>query len=86
MENSRNRRVQYLTIGCMATPRSIIGTNLRAIGRRPHIDQARLEREGFNKLKRVYEDECTERDYIAISLIGEVIKRLSKGKLHYCRI
>ena len=62
MGNSRNKRVQYVTVGCMAIPRSIIGTNLRAIGRRLHIDQARLKTEGYNKLKRIYEDEYTERE------------------------
>ena len=61
-----------LTIGCMATPRSIIETNLRTIGCKLHIDQANRKTEGYNKLKRIYEDECTERDNVALSLIGEL--------------
>jgi hypothetical protein len=73
MEQSDNVRVRYLTHVCAATPRSIIGSNLRIVCKRLHLeDLIQLKAHGSRLLRQAYLSECTEEDHIAMSLIQEL--------------
>ncbi len=54
MEISDNVHVKYFTCCSMASPRSIIGTNLDIIGRRLHLNQSSLKAKGIGLLKNMY--------------------------------
>ncbi len=54
MEISDNEWVRYLTCCSMASPRSIIGTNLNIIGRRLHLNQSSSKAKGIGLLKNIY--------------------------------
>ncbi len=74
MEHSKNSsRVCFLTKFSISTPRSIIGSNLRRVKKRLHINNlATLMDEGCKKLREAYISECVEEDYITLSLIREL--------------
>ncbi len=68
MEHSENDRVNYLTHLCMPSARSIIGSNLRIVGKRLNIyDKRKLLDEGSQLLRQAYINKCTEEDYMALS-------------------
>ncbi len=71
MEHSENARVIYLiTYIYMSSARSIIGSNFRIVGKRHHVDDKRkLLDEGRQLLRKAYINECTEEDYMVLSLI-----------------
>ncbi len=71
LEISDNVRVRYLTCCSMASPRSIIGTNLDIIGRRLHLNQSSLKAKGIGLLKNMYIRQCIEDDLRALSSIHE---------------
>ncbi len=57
----------------MYSARSIIGSNLRNVCKRLHVDDKRkLLDEGSLLLRQAYIKECTEEDYMALSLIQEL--------------
>ncbi len=62
-------QVRYLTCCSMASPKSIIGTNLNIIGRRLHLNQSCLKAKGIGLLKNMYIRECIEDDLRALSII-----------------
>ncbi len=73
MEHSENDRVNYVTHLCMSLARSIIGSNLRIVGKRLHVDDKRkLLDEGIQLLRQAYINECTEEDYMSLSLKQEL--------------
>ncbi len=62
----------FLTNHSMSIPRSIIGSNLRKVKKRLHIDSlTRLMEVGYKKLREAYTTECVYDNYIALSLIHE---------------
>ncbi len=81
MEHAKNSRVCFLTKLSIFRRRSIIGTNLRTVKKRLHMNNlATLMDEGCKKLREAYITECVEQDYIALSLIHEL--RCFMGRSH----
>ncbi len=63
------------------TPRSIIGSNLRTVKKRLHMNNlATLMDVGCKKLREAYITECVVDDYIALSLLRELRDFL--GRIH----
>ncbi len=74
MEHAKNSRVRFLTKLSISTPRWIIGSNLRTMKKRLHINNlATLMDEGCKKLREAYITKCVEEDYIALSLIHKLM-------------
>ncbi len=73
MNHTTHSRVSFLTKLSMSTPRLVIGSNLRIVKKRLHIESlTTLMVVGYKKLREAYTTECVEEDYIALSLIHEV--------------
>ncbi len=61
MEHAKNSRVHFLTKLSISTPRSIIGSNLRTLKKRLHMNNlATLMDVGSKKLREAYITECLE--------------------------
>ncbi len=72
MEHAKNSQVLFRTKLSISTPRSIIGSNLRTVNKKLHMNNlATLMDEGCKKLREAYITECVEEDYIALSVIHE---------------
>ncbi len=68
-----NSRDHFLTKLSILTPRSIIGSNLRTVKKRLHMNnQATLMDDSCKKLREAYITECVVEDYIALNLIHEL--------------
>ncbi len=63
MEHAKSSRVCFITKLSISTPRSIIGSNLRTVKKRLHMNNlATLMDVGCKKLRESYITECVEED------------------------